>query len=149
MNTIYKNDKSLTLYGLLALAGVVLIALAAADYFGLWVIFGGRAEAPVMLLFVGFLSALIGFRALLTTVREILVEPGKGLVVRKALGRAAIPAAGLENVSLLGAANKESLTVLLSTSQGSWSFPMAPFAAERFIETIKAINPATKVDRHA
>lgn len=149
MNTIYKNDKPLTLYVLLALAGVILIALAAADYFGLWVIFGGRAEAPVMVLFVGFLLALIGFRALLSTVREILVDAGGGLVIRKALGSATVPGAGLENVSLLGAGNKESLTVLLTTSQGSWSLPMAPFAAERFVETIKAINPATKVDRHA
>jgi hypothetical protein len=149
MNIIYKNETSQTLNLAMAAVGVVLASLAALDYFAIWPLFGANQHLDIALLLAGSLLALAGFKLLSSLVREIAVDGDGRLVLRRPTGSLTISGNELEAVSLFGAANKQQLSVLLSTARGSWSFPMAPFAAERFIETIKAINPAARVDRHA
>lgn len=148
MQIIYRNEGSLPLRCLMLLAGVLILAVSAADYFALVPALGVNQYLDLTLLLVGSVLALVGVKEVSGFVREIAVNDSRALVVSRALGSTAVPADALRALTIY-ASGKDARRMALSAAGGALDFPMTAFAADRFAETIKAINPAVTVERRA
>lgn len=148
MQTIYKTESSFQLRWLLLIAGMVLLALCVADFLAPWPDLGDNQFMDLSLLFSGSILGLIGLKEVTGFVREIAVEDGRRLIVSKALGTSIVPGDAIQSLTIY-TGHGDQRRLVLATKDKSYEFASRLFAADRIAETIKAINPATVIDRQA
>jgi hypothetical protein len=146
MQLIYRNEASLWLRGLAFFAGIVSLVVAAADDFAVWPVWGANQHLDLMLLLFGSAMALIGLKEVAGFVKEIYLD-ANGNISAHLVFRTRTLAAGSLRTLTIYAAGKDKGRLTLAAEGGSLTFPMTTFAADRLVETIKAINPLVEVVR--